>query len=317
MGKYRFNKEDLNFVEDRRGFKGWVKILVRYFFMSLVLAIFYYVMFSLFISTEQERALARETDLMEAEYEKLHERLHQLDNTIKNLQHRDREIYRSIFNAEPPVYSVYGDYDMFAGIDTTRMESVVDDSKMRLAVMERGMARVEATFEGIMGALDSLGSGVTAIPSIVPVKDFSIRQSGASVGMKINPFYKTVAMHNGMDLLAASGTPVLAGADGVVVKAVKNGKREGSSVAIDHKNGYVTVYNHLGKIKVRKGQRVKQGEVIAEVGLTGMSFAPHLHYEVWYNGKVMDPMDYFFSSITPQMYRDMAVVTVNTGQSLD
>lgn len=317
MGKYRFNKEDLNFVEDRRGFKGWVKILVRYFFMSLVLAIFYYVMFSLFISTEQERALARETDLMEAEYEKLHERLHQLDNTIKNLQHRDREIYRSIFNAEPPVYSVYGDYDMFAGIDTTRMESVVDDSKMRLAVMERGMARVETTFEGIMGALDSLGSGVTAIPSIVPVKDFSIRQSGASVGMKINPFYKTVAMHNGMDLLAASGTPVLAGADGVVVKAVKNGKREGSSVAIDHKNGYVTVYNHLGKIKVRKRQRVKQGEVIAEVGLTGMSFAPHLHYEVWYNGKVMDPMDYFFSSITPQMYRDMAVVTVNTGQSLD
>ena len=317
MGKYRFNKEDLNFVEDRRGFKGWVKILVRYFFMSLVLAIFYYVMFSLFISTEQERALARETDLMEAEYEKLHERLHQLDNTIKNLQHRDREIYRSIFNAEPPVYSVYGDYDMFAGIDTTRMESVVDDSKMRLAVMERGMARVETTFEGIMGALDSLGSGVTAIPSIVPVKDFSIRQSGASVGMKINPFYKTVAMHNGMDLLAASGTPVLAGADGVVVKAVKNGKREGSCVAIDHKNGYVTVYNHLGKIKVRKGQRVKQGEVIAEVGLTGMSFAPHLHYEVWYNGKVMDPMDYFFSSITPQMYRDMAVVTVNTGQSLD
>lgn len=317
MGKYRFNKEDLNFVEDRRGFKGWVKILVRYFFMSLVLAIFYYVMFSLFISTEQERALARETDLMEAEYEKLHERLHQLDNTIKNLQHRDREIYRSIFNAEPPVYSVYGDYDMFAGIDTTRMESVVDDSKMRLAVMERGMARVETTFEGIMGALDSLGSGVTAVPSIVPVKDFSIRQSGASVGMKINPFYKTVAMHNGMDLLAASGTPVLAGADGVVVKAVKNGKREGSSVAIDHKNGYVTVYNHLGKIKVRKGQRVKQGEVIAEVGLTGMSFAPHLHYEVWYNGKVMDPMDYFFSSITPQMYRDMAVVTVNTGQSLD
>lgn len=317
MGKYRFNKEDLNFVEDRRGFKGWVKILVRYFFMSLVLAIFYYVMFSLFISTEQERALARETDLMEAEYEKLHERLHQLDNTIKNLQHRDREIYRSIFNAEPTVYSVYGDYDMFAGIDTTRMESVVDDSKMRLAVMERGMARVETTFEEIMGALDSLGSGVTAIPSIVPVKDFSIRQSGASVGMKINPFYKTVAMHNGMDLLAASGTPVLAGADGVVVKAVKNGKREGSSVAIDHKNGYVTVYNHLGKIKVRKGQRVKQGEVIAEVGLTGMSFAPHLHYEVWYNGKVMDPMDYFFSSITPQMYRDMAVVTVNTGQSLD
>lgn len=317
MGKYRFDKDDLNFVEDKRGFKGWLKILVRYFFMSLVLAVLYYVVFSLFISTEQERALERETELMEVEYEKLHGRLLQLENTIKNLQHRDREIYRSVFNAEPPVYSAYGDYDMFAGIDTTRMESVVSDSQLRLSVMERGMARVEAAFVEIRGALDSLGTGVTAIPSIVPVRDFSIRQSGASVGMKINPFYKTVAMHNGMDLLAASGTPVLAGADGTVCKAVKNGKREGSSVTIDHKNGYVTVYNHLGKIKVRKGQKVKQGDVIAEVGLTGMSFAPHLHYEVWYNGKVMDPMDYFFSSITPQMYRDMAVVTANTGQSLD
>jgi murein DD-endopeptidase MepM/ murein hydrolase activator NlpD len=317
MGKYRYDKDDLNFVEDKRGFKGWVKILVGYFCMSLVLAVLYYVVFSLFISTEQERALARETELMGIEYEKLNGRLQQLDNTIKNLQHRDREIYRSIFNAEPPAYSAYGDYDMFAGIDTTRIESVVEDSKMRLSVMERGMARVETTFEGIRGALDSLGSGVTAIPSIVPVKDFSIRQSGASVGKKINPFYKTVAMHDGMDLLAASGTPVLAGADGTVVKAVRNGKREGSSVTIDHGNGYVTVYNHLGKIRVRKGQRVKQGEEIAEVGLTGMSFAPHLHYEVWYKGEVMDPMDYFFSSITPQMYRDMAVVTANTGQSLD
>lgn len=317
MGKYRFNREDLNFVEDKRGIKGWIKILVRYFFTSLVLALLYYVVFSLFISTEQERALERETELMEVEYEKLHGRLQQLDNTIKNLQHRDREIYRSVFNAEPPVYSAYGDYDMFEGIDTTRMESVVRDSKMRLSVMERGMSQVEASFGEIRVAMDSLGAMVKAIPSILPVKDFSIRQSGASVGMKINPFYKTVAMHSGMDLLAATGTPVLASADGIVVKAVRNGKREGSSVTIDHKNGYITVYNHLGSIKVRKGQKVKQGDVIAEVGLTGMSFAPHLHYEVWYNGKVMDPMNYFFSSITPQMYRDMAVVTVNTGQSLD
>ncbi len=317
MGKYRFDKDDLNFVEDSRGFWGWVRILMGYFCLSLVLAVLYYAVFSLFISTEQERALERETELMEIEYEKLHGRLHQLDNTVKNLQHRDREIYRSIFNAEPPVYSAYGDYDMFAGIDTTRIESVVGDSKMRLSVMERGMVKVESAFGEIRDALDSLGSGVTAVPSIVPVMDFSIRQSGASVGRKINPFYKTVAVHNGMDLLAALGTPVLAGADGTVVKAVKNGKREGSSVTINHNNGYVTVYNHLGKIKVRKGQRVKQGEMIAEVGLTGMSFAPHLHYEVWYNGKVMDPMDYFFSSITPQMYRDMAVVTANTGQSLD
>lgn len=317
MGKYRFNKEELNFVEDRRGFKGWVKILFKYFFASILLAVFYYVVFALFISTEQERALERETELMEQECEKLHARLEQLDNTVRNLQHRDRDIYRSIFNAEPMAYAGSGGYDMFEGIDTTRMEAVVEDSKIRLAVIARGVEKVDESFVEVACALDSLGGAVTAIPSIVPIKDFGIRQSGASVGKKINPFYKTVAMHSGMDLLAAAGTAVLAGADGVVANAAKKGKREGSSITIDHKNGYVTVYNHLGDIKVRRGQKVKQGDVIAQVGMSGMSFAPHLHYEVWYNGKVMDPMNYFFSSITPQMYRDMAVIVANTGQSLD
>ena len=317
MGKYRFNREQLKFVEDRMGFGGWIKKLFGYFFVSILLALLYYVVFALFISTEQERALERETALMEQEYEKLHQRLGQLDNTIKNLQQRDREIYRSIFNAEPPVSSGSGGYDMFEGIDTTRMEAIVKDSKMRLEIIGRGMEKVNESFVEIEYALDSLGAGVASIPSIVPLQEFSIRQSGASVGRKINPFYKIVSDHAGMDLLAAVGTPVLAGADGVVTRAVTKGKREGSSVTVDHKNGYVTVYSHLGKIKVRKGQKVKKGDLIGQVGMTGMTFAPHLHYEVHYNGKVMDPMNYFFSSITPQMYREMAVIVANTGQSLD
>lgn len=317
MGKYRFNKEQLNFVEEKRGIKGWVKIFLKYFFGSILLALLYYVIFSLLVNTEQERSLAREAQLMEEEYAKLQEKAVVLENTIKNLQQRDREIYRSIFNAEPPVYSEGESYGLFDVIDTTRMESIVKDSKMRLEVIERGMERVDSSIVGINAALEGLGQGVTAIPSIVPVKDFTIRQSGASVGRKVNPFYKTVAMHTGMDLLAATGTAVLASADGVVEKAERRGKEEGINVTINHKNGYVTKYKNLGKIAVRRGQKVSQGTVIGSVGMSGMSFAPHLHYEVWYNGEMMDPMNYFFSNLTPQMYREMAVIVVNTGQSLD
>ena len=133
----------------------------------------------------------------------------------------------------------------------------------------------------------------------------------------MHPFYKTVAMHTGMDLLAATGTPILAAADGVVESAVRNGKKDGINVTIDHGNGYVTVYKNMGKMNVRKRQKVKQGDVIGKVGMSGISFAPHLHYEVWYKGAVMNPMDYYFASLTPQMYRDMAVIVANTGQSLD
>ena len=315
--KYKFNKEQLNFVEDKRGFKGWVKIIFKYFGLSILLALLYYVVFSLLVSTEQERVLARETQLMEQEYSKLQQKIGVLDNTIKNLQHRDREIYRSIFNAEPPVYSSTGNYDMFEGIDTTRMESMVSDAKMRLDVIEKGMGKVNSTIEEINSALEGLGEGAKSIPSIVPIKDFTVRQTGASVGEKMHPFYKTVTMHTGMDLLAATDTPILAAADGVVENAVRNGKKDGINVTINHQNGYVTVYKNMGKMSVRKRQKVKQGDVIGSVGMSGITFAPHLHYEVWYNGQMMNPMDYFFASLTPRMYRDMAVIVANTGQSLD
>lgn len=315
--KYKFNKEQLNFVEDKRGFKGWVKIIFKYFGLSILLALLYYVVFSLLVSTEQEKVLARETQLMEQEYSKLQQKVGVLDNTIKNLQHRDREIYRSIFNAEPPVYSSMGDYDMFEGIDTTRMESMVSDAKMRLDVIEKGMGKVNSTIEEINSALEGLGESAKSIPSIVPIKDFTVRQTGASVGEKMHPFYKTVTMHTGMDLLAATDTPILAAADGVVESAVRNGKKDGINVTVNHQNGYVTVYKNMGKMSVRKRQKVKQGDIIGRVGMSGISFAPHLHYEVWYNGQMMNPMDYFFASLTPQMYRDMAVIVANTGQSLD
>ncbi len=317
MGKYRFNKDQLNFVAEKRGVKWWTGRALKYFVMSLLLAVLYYAIFSLFVSTEEERALERETALMQQEYDKMLQRSEVLENTIIGLQQRDREIYRSIFNAEPPVSYASGGYDMFEGIDTTRMESIVEDSKLRLEVLERGAERVDASIEAINDNLGELGKGTTAIPSIVPLRNFSINQSGASVGKKVNPFYKSVTMHMGMDLLAATGAEVLAAADGVVEKATRKGKKDGNSITINHRNGYVTKYNNLGNILVRQGQKVSQGTVIGRVGMSGMSFAPHLHYEVWYNDEAMDPMNYFFASLSPQMFREMAIVVANTGQSLD
>ena len=315
--KYRFNKDQLRFVEEKRGIVWWVRRVVRYFVASILLALVYYVIFSLFISTDEERSLERETSLMEEEYAQMLQKSDILENTIINLQQRDREIYRSIFNAEPPVYSASGNYDLFEGIDTTRIESVVNDSKLRLSVLENGAALVTGSIESINKNLEVLGEDVKSIPSIIPIKNFTIRQSGASVGKKVNPFYKSVVMHTGMDLLAGTGTEVLAAADGVVVTATRRGKKDGNSIVIDHKNGYVTKYTNLGDIVVRQGQKVLQGAMIGRIGMSGMSFAPHLHYEVWYNDEMMDPMNYFFASLTPQMFRDMAIVVANTGQSLD
>ena len=226
MNKYKFNKEQLKFVEDKKGVKGWILVGVRYILVSVFLALVYYIIFALLINTEQEKQLQVQTELMEQEYGKLQERIDVLDNTIRNLQQRDKEIYRSIFNSEPPVFTAVADDEIFDGIDTTRIEAIIKDSKKRLEVMEGVMAEVEESMKGITDSLVAMGEDATSIPSIIPIKDFTIRQSGASIGKKVNPFYKTVTMHTGMDLLAATGTQVLAAADGVVTQAVKKGKEE-------------------------------------------------------------------------------------------
>src|SRR5574344_1686207 len=304
MGKYRFNREQLKFVEDKLGLKGWVLKAVKYFIISILLAVLYYFVISLFFSTDRERRIARENKMLAQEYKMLKEKMKVLDNTVLNLKERDREIYKSIFNAEPPALSMDNadDESFFSQIDTSNNDRIIKYSREMLSRVENNASMVSKSIQVITAELTKLGASATNIPSIVPIRDFSIEQTGASIGNRVNPFYKTVRYHGGVDLLAATGTDVLAA---------------GNSVVINHKNGYVTKYYYLGDVLVSKGQSVKQGNVIARIGISGMSFAPHLHYEVTFRGKQMDPVNYFFSEMTPQMIREMMIITMNTGQSLD
>ncbi len=318
MEKYKFNKDKLEFVEERRGVKWWLRRLFQYVLASFVLAILYYIVFSLVFSTDEERRIAHENRVMEQQYEQMQQKLQILDNTVNNLKYKDREIYRSIFNADPLIVSLIGqENSLIENIDTTKDDIIISKSRECLEVMEKSVVSVGRSIAAINEECSYLGKSVRHIPSIIPLKNFSIGQAGASTGKKINPFYKTVVMHNGMDLLGATGTDVIAAANGVVEVTKRSKRGEGNSVVIDHKNGYVTTYSHLGDILVRKGQAVNQGDVIGRVGLSGMSFAPHLHYEVSFNGKIMDPVNYFFAELAPEQYKDMVAVSSNTGQSLD
>ena len=217
MEKYKFNKDNLEFVEEKRGAKWWLKRIFQYVLASILLAILYYIVFSLLFSTEEERRIARENRVMEQEYEKMQEKLELLDNTVSNLKYKDREIYRSIFNADPLIVSLIGsENSLIENIDTTRDDVIISKSHERLSVMEDDVEMVKGDIASINEECEYLGNSVRYIPSIIPLKDFSIGQAGASVGKKINPFYKTVVMHTGMDLLGATGTDVMATADGIV-----------------------------------------------------------------------------------------------------
>jgi len=317
MSKYKFNKDQLKFVEDKLGIKGKLRIFLGYLIGSILLAILYYIIAALFINTREEERLLREREMMEQEYKNAVEKMNLLEDVLSDLQTRDREIYMNIFKSLPPdlVNSAY-DAAVYEHLDSLEDMEVVKFSAQKSAEVEelvkKAGDKLDLIYNEFLGA-----DNATDIPSILPIERLAVNQTGASLGMKIHPFYKTMQMHNGVDLLAAIGTEVVSVANGVVVEVTRSDRGRGNQIVIEHWGGYKTVYSHLGDMLVRKSQQVKQGSVIGRVGNSGLSFAPHLHFEVHLDGRAVEPVNYFFADLSPREYREMLMISLNTGQSLD
>lgn len=320
MPKFVYDKEHMRFNLKKVGFADVLWIVAKYFLISVALAVVYYLLFSLVFDTDKERALTAENKALRQEYERLNEKMDIVDNVISSLEYKDREIYNDVFNADPPSYAAIQDtlrfdYDELLG---ETEENLIWDTYAMARKIEFKTGRVEGWLASINAAFEDDGTDPTSIPSIIPVRNFSTLQTGASVGKKVNPFFKSVREHTGVDLVSPSGTEVICAADGVVLKIEKTGKGFGNRVTVKHGERYQTTYSHLAdNIIVRGGQVVKQGTVLGRVGSSGTTFAPCLHYEVIKDGEYQDPVNYFFSDLNPYDYKEMMIISMTTGQSID
>lgn len=290
------------------------KILV-FFVVTLSLAVIYYILFALVFSTEEERRLKLENRLYEQEYPQLAEKEMLLADVVEGLRVKDDRIYEEIFNTNAPDMEQFSSLDFLMALDSIPDSDIETTSAGRLDVLERSAGRVESNF---LKVLEIIGEDDFTMPPMTnPLKEFTFAQTGASVGDKINPFYKVPMKHNGLDIIAPAGEPVHAVADGVVTDVIKSRKGLGNVVVISHGNGYKTRYAHLADIETRKGRKVRRGTRIGYVGVSGNSFAPHLHYEVMRDTLVLDPVNHFFASVTPEEYMNMLIMSVTTGQSME
>lgn len=281
---------------------------------SMTLAVLYYTVLSLFLSTDTEKRLLRENRLYAKLYPELREKEQLLRDATLGLTDRDNAIYDQIFHTEAPTPDPGGDDLLSFEKDTLAESGLIRETALRVEGLRTAAARVEEDF---MAVFTRLAANDTVPPLSAPVANLTYAQIGASAGLKISPFSKVESPHNGLDIIAAQGTPVLAASSGTVIDIVRSGKGLGNVVTLDHGNGYVTRYAHLGDILVSRGQRVARGRQIARVGISGKSFVPHLHYEVLRDGIPQDPADYFPASLTPGEYADVAYMAANTKQSLD
>lgn len=289
--------------------------LLRFVVGTVSMAILYYAAFAVIFSTDTERRLRRENRMYEQEFPELSRKEALLADVVEGLKAKDDQIYVNIFHTSAPDMEPHAAIDFLAGLDSIPDKDIVQYAEKKIAFLESCSNVVEANFRQVMEVISD--SGFVMPPMTNPLKDFSFAQTGASVGDKMNPFYKVSMKHNGLDLIAPSGEPVHAAADGVVKEVVKSRKGLGNVVVIDHENGYFTRYAHLSDVEAVRGRKVRKGTRIGHVGVSGYSFAPHLHYEVLKDTLVLNPVNHMFASVTPEEYINMLILSVSTGQSMD
>ena len=283
-------------------------------------AVVYYFLFSYLFDTPAEYELRHSTDRIKHEYQTLLAEYDSLSVVVDNIEERDRNIFAILFDSEP--------YDFDSEYNNQRVElheSLLSKSNQEMAEMlqsslndlEQKMQLLDESYSTLNDGVSRLGSMRNNIPSIQPVTNHELTLLTAAYGTLMHPFYRTLQEHQGVDYAIPEGTRIFATADGVVKEVKGKNSTSGVTVVIDHRNGYTTSYSHLQSVKVKRGHRVQRGDIIALSGNSGLSLAPHLHYEVRHNGMRVNPIHYFFMELTPDEYQRIMRIAQSGMQSFD
>lgn len=319
--KYKFNPQELVFTEMQRTTKEKVWLVIRYILAFMVISAISYLVFPFIVDTPEVRKLKRENQNLVDNYELINRRIDALRLVLEDLQRRDDNIYRTIFEAEPLPSTVrsagMGGVDRYEYLENLENGRLIAETSIKLDALAQKTYIQSRSFDEIIALAHRKEELVRSIPAIMPISDRTLTRMASSFGMRIHPFYKVPKMHTGMDFTAPTGTDIYATGDGVVERVEHLQRGYGNNVVIDHGFGYKSLYAHMSKINVRKGQKVKRGQVIGHVGNTGTSVAPHLHYEVRINDQPVDPVNYYYNDLTPEQYERMVELAAMPTQSFD
>jgi len=323
MGKtnYRFNPETLSYDKIERNIKSLVKRLLGYLSTSIVLAVIISMVFLQFFDSPKLRRMKRENERLLTQYTLMNKDLDNMSKVLKDIQYRDDNIYRVIFEAEPIPASVrkagFGGVNRYSQLESMDNADLVISTARKLDVLTKQIYIQSKSYDDVMTMALNKEKMLASLPSIMPVSNKDLKRTASGWGYRIHPIYKIRKFHYGMDFSAPTGTEVFATGSGVVKWIRRSKIGFGNHITISHGYGFETLYAHLSAFNVKPGQKVKRGDVIGFVGSTGTSTAPHLHYEVHKNGKKVNPQNYYFLDLSPQEYEKMIEISSNMGQSFD
>ena len=317
---YRINPETLQLERIEHGFRYWLRRSGGYIFGGIGLGMIFFYVFLYFYPSPREASLMQYNRNLTAQMEVLEQQVNQMQIIMSDLSQRDDNLYRAILGAEPiPLSTRMGAaqqlsyYDSLARMTNTQLAA---DLQRKVDLLEKELYVQACSYDEILELAKNQEARMENIPAIQPVLNKDLKRMASGYGWRVDPVYHIRRFHEGMDFSAPIGTDIFATGNGVVTYAGwKQGY--GQTVEIDHGFGYSTRYAHCHKLFVRPGKKVKRGDVIALVGNTGKSTGPHVHYEVHFNGKAIDPRNFYFYDLSPEDYDKMVQLSSNMGKMMD
>ncbi|PNQ73851.1 peptidase M23 [Hanstruepera neustonica] len=319
--KYYYDSETLSYrkIEKRKG--RTLKYISVFLLGSALFGFLTVFITSQYLESPKEKALKRELANMQLQYELLNRKMDEAQLVLEDIANRDNNIYRLYFEANPipdeqrkAGFGGVNRYKYLEGFDNSKL--IIESSK-RLDILQKQIVVQSKSLDEIAKLAEEKEKLLAAIPAIQPVRNEDLTRMASGYGMRNDPFTKIRKMHWGMDFTAPRGTPVYASGDGVVTRADSNSSGYGKHIRIDHGYGYVSLYAHLYKYNVRKNQKVKRGDLIGFVGSSGRSEAPHLHYEIFKDEQRINPINFYYGSLSPQEFNELLEKATLENQSLD
>ena len=319
--KYYYNTHTLRYEKLDTPLRVRLLQAIGFIAASIVTGMIIFAVTFRYIDSPKEKYLRQQNDELKENYSVFIERVKQLELQMDEIENRDNNVYRSIFESKPIPDSVRIK-DMEQKNEVKLVQSMGESELVKgignqLNKLSLRTAYQVKSFDEIANMIKNKEIFLAGLPSIQPVSNKNLNRIGAGFGYRIDPIYKDRRNHMGMDFTAPQGTPIYATGDGKVVDAGFNTSGFGNRVVINHGYGYQTLYGHMYRIKARVGEIVKRGEVIGYVGTTGKSTGPHCHYEVHRNGIPVDPIYYFYNDLTPAQFDRILKLAAASNQSFD
>lgn len=317
---YRINSETLQLERIEHGFRYWLRRSGGYILGGICIGILFFYVFLYFFPSPREASLMQYNKNLIAQLDLMNKQVDQLQIVMSDMAQRDDNLYRAILGAEPiPLSTRLGATQQVSYYDSiTRMTNVqlAAEVQRKVDILEKEMYVQARSYEEVVELAKNQEVRMENIPAIQPVLNKDLKRMASGYGWRVDPVYHIRRFHEGMDFSAPIGTEIFATGNSTVIFAGwKQGY--GQTVDLDHGFGYTTRYAHCSKLLVRPGQKVKRGDVIALVGNTGKSVGPHLHYEVHYQGRPIDPRNFYFYDLSPEDYDKMVQLSSNMGNMLD